>query len=130
MKLIEVVAAIIIHDNKILCVQRGHSKYDYISNKFEFPGGKIENDETKEEAIIREVMEELKMLIEVKKEFHTVTHQYPDFSLTMYSFICSCIDPSLSLTEHISYAWLEKKDLSKLDWATADLPIVAKLMKY
>jgi len=103
MKEIIVVAAIIKHDNKILCVQRGKCKYDYVSNKFEFPGGKIEEGETEENAIIREIDEELKMSIYPEKHFHTVKHQYPDFYLTMHSFICSCVNPSVQLTEHIAY---------------------------
>ena len=79
MKTIEVVAAIIIYDNKILCVQRGESKLNYISKKYEFPGGKIELGETKEEAIKREILEELNLEIEVRDEYMTVNHQYPDF---------------------------------------------------
>ncbi|MEI6265458.1 MAG: (deoxy)nucleoside triphosphate pyrophosphohydrolase [Sphingobacteriia bacterium] len=128
MKTIEVVAAIIIHENKILCVQRGPSKYDYISKKFEFPGGKMEQDETKESAIKREILEELHLDIEVNEEFLTVKHQYPDFTLIMHSFICNCTDTKLTLTEHIDYKWLKKEELSILDWAAADIPIMEKLM--
>jgi 8-oxo-dGTP diphosphatase len=129
MKKIEVVAAIIINDDKILCLQRSESKLSYISKKYEFPGGKIEIGETKEQAIKREIKEELEMEISIKKEFLTVTHQYPDFHLTMYSFLCSCKNTSLTLTEHIDFKWLDKKDLTELDWAAADVPIVEKLVK-
>ncbi len=128
MKTIEVVAAIIIYDSKVLCVQRGENKLDYISKKFEFPGGKMEAGETKEDAIKREILEELKMYIEVQEEFLSVTHQYPDFHLIMHSFICICENPIVTLTEHISYMWLNKSDLDLLDWAEADIPIVTKLM--
>ena len=128
MKHIEVVAAIIINDNKILCVQRNENKLTYISKKYEFPGGKMEAGETKEETIKREILEELKMLIEVKDEFLTVNHQYPDFILTMHSFICNCINPTLTLTEHINFKWLHKDELANLDWAAADVPIVKKLI--
>jgi len=79
MKHIEVVAAVIIFENKILCVQRNENKFEYISKKYEFPGGKMEVGETKEETIKREISEELKIDIEVGEEFLTVTHQYPDF---------------------------------------------------
>jgi 8-oxo-dGTP diphosphatase len=127
MKRIEVVAAIIIFNDDILCVQRGESKLDYISKKYEFPGGKLEPGETKQEAIKREILEELKMEIEVKEEFLTVNHQYPDFHITMHSFICSCEIPSLTLTEHIAYKWLKKTELDELDWAAADVPIMKKL---
>ena len=127
MKSIQVVAAIIQFNNKILCVQRGENKLKYISKKYEFPGGKIESGETKEETIKREILEELNMEIEVVKEFLTVTHNYPDFILTMHSFLCSCKSPELTLTEHIDFKWLPKEDLEQLDWAAADIPIMEKL---
>jgi 8-oxo-dGTP diphosphatase len=128
MKKIEVVAAIIYHENKILCVQRGENKYDYISKKYEFPGGKMEAGESKEETVKREILEELQMDIEVKDEFLTVDHQYPDFHLTMHSFKCSTTNESLTLTEHIDFKWLEISEMSGLDWAAADVPIVEKLV--
>jgi len=130
MKHIEVVAAIIIHQNKILCVQRGENKLEYISKKYEFPGGKMEAGETKEETIKREILEELNMQINVQNEFLTVTHQYPDFIITMHAFVCSCNNPDLTLTEHIDFKWLEKEDLETLDWAAADIPIVNELIKF
>lgn len=128
MKKIEVVAAIIYHENKILCVQRGENKYDYISKKYEFPGGKMESGESKEETVKREILEELHMDIEVQDEFLTVDHQYPDFHLTMHSFKCSTTNESLTLTEHIDFKWLEISEMSGLDWAAADVPIVEKLV--
>ena len=128
MKNIVVVAAIIINNNKILCVQRGENKLDYISKKFEFPGGKLEIGETKEEGIIREILEELNMTINPFEEFLTVNHQYPDFNLTMHSFLCSTDNPTVTLSEHIDYKWLSKEELLNLDWAAADIPIVNKLM--
>lgn len=128
MKCIEVVAAVIIHDDKILCVQRGFNKYDYISMKYEFPGGKLEEGETKIDCIKREIFEELNMKIEVKEEFLTVKHEYRDFIIKMHSFICNVHTDELVLTEHIDFKWLDKKDLNKLDWAEADIPIVNKLI--
>ena len=128
MKQIQVVAAVIKSNNKILCVQRNENKLLYISKKYEFPGGKIELGESKEEAIKREIKEELKMEINIDSEFLTVSHQYPDFHITMYSFLCSSKDSSLTLTEHIDFKWLDKNDLAELDWAAADIPIVNKLI--
>lgn len=128
MKYIEVVAAIIIHNNQILCVKRSENKLSYISQKWEFPGGKIEVGETRDETIKREILEELKMNIKVEEEFLTVSHQYPDFHLTMHSFICSSENKELTLTEHIDYKWLDKNELNQLDWAAADIPIMMKLM--
>ena len=127
-KEVEVVAAIIKHNGKILCVQRGENKLDYISKKYEFPGGKMENGETKEQTVIREIQEELHMDIWTNEEFLSVRHEYPDFFLTMHSFICNCDDPTIHLTEHIDYKWLSVTDLGSLDWAAADIPIMEKLM--
>jgi 8-oxo-dGTP diphosphatase len=129
MKKIEVVAAIIFNEDKILCVQRGANKFDYISKKYEFPGGKMEIGETKEQTIKREILEELKMEITVEEEFLTLVHHYPDFILTMHSFICICSNKKLTLTEHIDFQWLRIENLIDLDWAAADIPIMEKLLK-
>ena len=130
MKKIEVVAAIIMHNNKILCAQRAQSKLEYISKKFEFPGGKIEPKETKEEALTRELIEELNIHPKINDLFLTVVHQYPDFELTMHSYICELNSKELTLNEHISYCWLEINELKSLDWAAADIPIVNQLIAY
>ena len=127
MKEVEVVAAIIIDDHKILCVQRGLNKYAYISKKYEFPGGKIEPGETEVEALKRELKEELCMDVLVQTKFMTVVHEYPDFKLTMHSYICGVENNELTLTEHVDFKWLAKNELEKLDWAAADVPIVLKL---
>jgi 8-oxo-dGTP diphosphatase len=129
MKHIEVVAAVIMHENKILCVQRKESKYDYISKKYEFPGGKVEPNESLEAALKREILEELSKEISIEKFYLTVDYQYPDFRLTMHSYICSCEDYSITLNEHIDFKWLPKESLDNLDWAAADVPIVEMLLK-
>jgi len=128
MKHIEVVAAIIKNKDKILCVQRGVNKFDYISKKWEFPGGKLEPLETKEQAIAREIKEELHLDIEVESNFLTVYHEYPDFKITMHSFICKAENDNLTLTEHIDFKWLNSSEIKNLDWAAADIPIVEKLI--
>ena len=128
MKKIEVVAAIIVHNELILCAQRSESKLKYISNKFEFPGGKIEQGETKREALKRELVEELNIEPLIKNLYLTVVHQYPDFELTMHSFMCDADSMNITLNEHMSHQWLKKEELNRLDWAAADLPIVHKLM--
>ncbi|WP_372365097.1 (deoxy)nucleoside triphosphate pyrophosphohydrolase [Candidatus Uabimicrobium sp. HlEnr_7] len=127
MKHYNVVAAIIYNTNKYLCVQKGKSRYEYVSFKYEFPGGKVEKGESKEQALRREIEEELQMVISVEDLFTTVHHKYPDFAITMDSYFCSTSSPSLQLCEHVSFRWLEKKDLHLLDWAAADIPIVKKL---
>ena len=129
MKKVEVVAAIIYFGNEILCVQRPKNKLSYISEKFEFPGGKIESGETKEEALKRELSEELNISTNIKSLFLTVVHEYPDFELTMHSFICEVETKQITLNEHISFEWLTLNELNKLDWAAADIPIVDKLVK-
>ena len=128
MKKIEVVAAIINFENKILCVQRPKNKLPYISEKFEFPGGKIEEGETKVEALKRELIEELNITANIKSLYLTVIHEYPDFELTMHSFLCEVKSQELKLNEHISLEWLTLKELKNLDWAAADIPIVNKLV--
>ena len=128
MNKISVVAGIIYFENEILCVQRPKNKYEYISEKYEFPGGKIEDGETMEEALKRELLEELSLIVDIKSLFLSVTHPYPDFELTMHSFICEVKTKELTLHEHIMCEWLTIKDLKKMDWAAADIPIVNKLV--
>lgn len=128
MKQIEVVAAIITHQNRYLCVRRGESYLDYISKKWEFPGGKIEQDETRTSALTREIREELEMNIGNLEYFTTVTHTYPDFKLTMHAYLCTSIEQDPTLSEHIDFKWLPKEELSSIDWAAADIPIVHKIV--
>jgi len=129
MKQVKVAAAIIINNGKILCVQRGPNKFDYISQKFEFPGGKIEAGELPSDTVVREIHEELKMNISVAEDFLVVNYEYPDFKIQMHSFICSTPTRELELSEHISFKWLDVSELEALDWAAADLPIVDRLIK-
>lgn len=123
-----VVAAIIFHDERILCVQRGISRFPYISYKWEFPGGKVEIDEKYEFALKREIVEELKMEIIVDDVFLRVDHSYQDFAITLHSYLCKCENPSFKLTEHLDFKWLLREELEQLDWAEADKPIVELLM--
>jgi len=128
MKKVEVVAGVIFCKDLILCVQRPKNKFHYISQKFEFPGGKIEEGETKEEALNRELLEELSLSTKITSFFMTVIHEYPDFELTMHSFICEVDSKELTLHEHIDHKWLNINELTDLDWAAADIPIVNKLI--
>ena len=121
-------AAIIVENKKILCVQRNKGKYDYISYKYEFPGGKLEEGENEEDTLKREIFEELNLEIDVAEKFLVVTHEYLDFNLTMHSYLCKANTEKLVLKEHIDAKWLNKDELIELDWAAADLPIVSKLI--
>lgn len=126
MKTIEVVAGIIENaEGKIFCVQRGESSKPYISKKWEFPGGKLEEGESYEAALVRELQEELKIEVIVKELITTVDHSYPDFRLIMHGYKCSIKNGQVpQLTEHLQSKWLFTNDLGQLDWAAADIPIV------
>ena len=118
MKHIEVVAAVIIVDNKILCVQRNKTRFEYTSYRYEFPGGKVEKHETNEQALRREIREELLMDITIQRPFLTTQHAYPDFKPTR----------ELTLTEHIDAKWMNVDLIATLDWAEADIPVVDKIV--
>ncbi len=124
MKTIRVVAAIIYKDGKIFATQRGYGAYkDY----WEFPGGKIEAGETPEQALIREIKEELATTIRPERFVMTVEYDYPEFHLSMDCFICSIVEGEPELLEHESASWLSSDHLSDVDWLPADLFIVDRL---
>ena len=128
MKTIEVVAAIIKRNHKFLCTQRINDG-SYMSLKWEFPGGKIEENESPKEALKREIKEELRLDIEVKEFFFTVKHTYPNMRLIMHAFLCEMKQDTFTLEEHNSYRWLSPSELMTLDWAEADIPIVHEILK-
>ena len=117
MKTIEVVAAIIIKDGKVFATQRGYGQWQ---GWWEFPGGKIESGECPQEALVREICEELDAKIEVGYLLETIEWDYPDFHLTMHCFICSLLSESLHLNEHEAAAWLTKETLHSVKWLPAD----------
>lgn len=124
MKVVRVVAAIIVHDNKIFATQRGYGEF---SGGWEFPGGKIEENETPEEAIKREILEELDSEIEVVDLFDTVEYDYPNFHLSMDCFICKIKSGDLVLKEHMNAKWLTKENLHSVDWLPADEGLIGKI---
>ena len=121
MKNIKVVAAIIIDNNKIFATQRGYGDF---KDGWEFPGGKIEKGETPEEALIREIKEELDTTINVNKKIDTVEYDYPNFHLSMQCFWCSVVKGDLVLKEHEASKWLTKDTLDTVKWLQADIGIV------
>ena len=128
-KTIEVVAAVIFREGKVLCVQRPRNTKEFISLKWEFPGGKIEPGENREQALLREILEELDVEIENLEYFITVEHTYPGFHLVMHAYTCSIAKGEPVLKEHVALKWLRVEELDQLDWAAADIPIVEKLMR-
>lgn len=128
MKKIEVVAAVIINDNKVFCARR--QDFGPLAKKWEFPGGKMEIGETKEEALMREAKEELDFDLKIDSHFITVTHQYPTFFITLHAFLCYTDTFNIHSNEHLSTVWMDINSLDNLDWAEADLPIVEELKQF
>ena len=124
MKVIRVVAAIIIHDGKIFATQRGYGEF---KDGWEFPGGKIEQGETPEEALKREIREELDSEIEVGELFDTVEYDYPQFHLSMDCFLCKLQKGKLVLKEHEAAKWLSREQLDSVEWLPADKGLIDKL---
>jgi 8-oxo-dGTP diphosphatase len=122
--MLEVVAAVIKRQNAYLCVQRGTHRHAYLSDKFEFPGGKMEAGESQEEALIREIREELSLSIKPLRHLISVPHRYPEISLVLHAWLCEPEPGEPVLSEHKSYVWLPAAELKSLDWAAADVPVV------
>lgn len=122
MKTVNVVAAIIVSEGKILATQRGYGEY---KDGWEFPGGKIEPGESPEAALVREISEELDASIEVGEHLITVEHDYSDFHLTMQCFFATLKDDShVKLLEHEASRWLAYDELDDVDWLPADVKVV------
>lgn len=127
MKTVRVVAAIIIENGKVFATQRGYGEF---KDGWEFPGGKIEPGETPEEAIVREIKEELDTEVEVIELLDTVEYDYPNFHLSMECFICKIKSGDLVLKEHEAAKWLTKDTLGSLEWLPADMGLVGEIEKY
>ena len=127
MKTFRVVAAIIIENGKVFATQRGYGEF---KDGWEFPGGKIEPGETPEEAIVREIKEELDTEVEVIELLDTVEYDYPNFHLSMGCFICKIKSGDLVLKEHEAAKWLTKDTLGSLEWLPADMGLVGEIEKY
>ena len=127
MKTIRVSAAVIKNGDKILTTERGYGKY---KGFWEFPGGKIELGETKEEALIREIREELDTEVIVEELFDTVEYDYSNFHLSMDCFICSIKTGNFVLKEHQEARWLTKETLDSVEWVPADQGLIEKLKGY
>ena len=125
--MIEVSCAIIINPfDQVLVTQR--SARMPLPLKWEFPGGKIEENETAEECLIREIREELNIEIEITSALSPNDHQYPDKLIRLIPFICKQTGGEIILKEHADYKWLDVKDLLDLEWAEADVPVVEQYL--
>lgn len=124
MKSIKVVAAIIIEDGSFFATQRGHGAW---KDWWEFPGGKIEAGETPEEAVVREIKEELDTVVSVDEFLMTVEHDYPEFHISLDCFRCSIISGELTLLEHESARWLPLSDPWQVQWLPSDIEVIKKL---
>lgn len=124
MKTIKVAAAIIIDNGKVFATQRGYGEF---KDGWEFPGGKIEEGENAQEAIIREIHEELDTKISIVEKIDTVEYDYPKFHLSMDCFICNIEEGNLTLKEHEDAKWLERDELYSVDWLPADKGLIEKI---
>ena len=124
MKRIEVVAAIIRKEGKIFATQRGYGEW---KDWWEFPGGKMEPGETPEEALKREIREELSTEIRVDELLCTVEYDYPKFHLTLHCYLCSLVTEALHLNEHEAARWLANDELDSVKWLPADREVIEKM---
>jgi 8-oxo-dGTP diphosphatase len=124
MKIVRVAAAVIIDKGRVFATQRGYGEY---KDGWEFPGGKIEPGETPEEAIVREIREELEAEIEPVRLIDTVEYDYPGFHLSMDCFLCRLKSENIVLKEHEAARWLDKSSLYDVEWLPADLGLIENI---
>ena len=121
MKSIEVVAAIILNNEEVLATQRGYGEF---MGMWEFPGGKVEFGESHEEALRREISEELNLDISVGRKFTCVSFDYPAFHLNLHCYLCGIQGGKLELNEHLAYKWVRTSELAELNWLPADVEVI------
>jgi ADP-ribose pyrophosphatase len=126
MKTIKVVAAVIVHDGKVFATQRGYGDW---KDWWEFPGGKIDAGETPQEALKREIREELDSEISVERLIRSVEYDYPSFHISMNCYLCNLVSGSLVLKEHEAAAWLDSRHIHEVKWLPADLEVLPELTK-
>ena len=119
---IHVACAIIEENGRVLAAQR--NEFGRMPLKWEFPGGKIHVNESPEECLKREVMEEMSVLLEIRRPLPPASYDYADFSVTLYPFVCSLLSNGITLHEHKAVKWLLPGEMLSVDWAEADIPII------
>ena len=127
-KHLKVAAALIFENGKVFATKRGESKFSYVAHEYEFPGGKIEEGERGEDAVKRELKEELDLEVKVGGMYAIETFEYPDFTVTIYLYECEPLS-DFYLKEHESYAWFLPKDLNAEEWAPADAEIIENIKR-
>lgn len=126
-KIIEVVGAAILKDNKVLAMQR--SEQMSLPGMWEFPGGKVESSETEEQALIREIKEELNIEIKILDYINEATYPYDFGTVSLKVYTAEIVAGTISLAEHSDGKWLEAKEMANLNWAPVDIPAVEEIMK-
>lgn len=130
MKQITTVAGVIKNQKgEILCTLRDKGKFEYVSYKWEFPGGKTEEGETAHQTLARELREELEIEVKIGDFFYQVEHDYPDFHLSMAVYECELLSTELKQNVHKGIKWLAPKDMMTLDWAQADVPVAQAVVE-
>ena len=124
MKRVEVVAAVLIHNGLVFACQRGYGEF---KDMWEFPGGKVEEGESPEDALRREIREELEVEINVVELLDTIEYDYPTFHLSMDCFWCEIVEGKLVLKEHEAARWLDRKTMDDVEWLPADVTVVGKI---
>ena len=122
-----VVAAVIKDGDRYLCLQRTRSRYDYISERWEFPGGKMEKEETEHEALLREIKEEMDWDIFVGRRLGSVEQDYPDYTITLTAYLCRGTEAPFKLLSHLDAKWLTRDKMDVLKWTEADNKLIKEL---
>lgn len=123
----KVVAAVIKDKDKYLCMQRCRSEYEYTSEHWEFPGGKVEEGETEHHALLREIREEMDWDIYVGHCIGSIAHDYPDFSITLTAYLCKGGDGDFKMLKHLDFKWLTLDELPSLKWTEGDRKLLSLL---
>ncbi len=123
---IHVACAIIENDGLVLAAQRSEAMS--LPLKWEFPGGKIERGESPQECLQRELREEMCISVHIERRLPETSHHYEDFTITLYPFICRVDEGTITLNEHVAVRWVPPREMYSLDWAQADLPVIARYL--
>ena len=126
-EVINVVAAVVKRGDTYLCMQRCRDEHDYISEHWEFPGGKCQEGESDHEALLREIKEEMMWDIYVGRQLGTVTYEYPDLTIRLTAYLCLAEDDDFKMLEHLDYRWLRREEMDELEWTDADRELLKLL---